>query len=184
MATSNFSRIDRADSIYAVLMGDVDEFDRDLLIDDLTETFKSNKFTILNEWNSSCKNGMFNLAKANIWESYGDIDIKIECFIHLESGYYEGAKLDFTFYLYTNYCGYQRIDDDDDLKNTINELFTDCSYMNKGLQVIQSRNAYKSTQKQIEQLSLKVNELLKSHSEIELILIGTFSNGEAIYKKK
>lgn len=50
MAASNFSRTDRADSIYAVLMGDVDEFDRDLLIEDLAYLFSFINDLIVTDW--------------------------------------------------------------------------------------------------------------------------------------
>lgn len=123
------------------------------------------------------------LFSFSISKSFGDIEVDLKIVAQIVGAYYEGASLDFEVSIYSG-CEDWVIENSRDLDDVIDCLF-DRNYnsnMSVGLQKIQSKNALKWAEKEIEQLKDLVEQVFTKVS-MPLNVVGTFSNGETIYSK-
>jgi hypothetical protein len=115
-----------------------------------------------------------NLFSFNTSKMFGDIEVEVSIIGQIVSAYYEGASLDFAIEFndeeYTN--------DEPDFE----WLFEYQSEMNKGLQVVQNRNAIKWAEKTKIKLINLIEEVFTKVST-PLNVVASFSNGETIYTK-
>ena len=105
---------------------------------------------------------------------FGDIEIEVGIIGQIVSAYYEGASLDFV----VEFNGEEYINDKPDFE----WLFEYQSEMNKGLQVLQNKNAVKCAEKTKTELIELIEEVFTKVSE-PLNVVASFSNGETIYQK-
>lgn len=112
-----------------------------------------------------------NLFSYSISKMFGDIEIEVKIIGQIVSAYYEGASLDFVVEF--NGEENEELDFYWDFDN---------SDMNKGLQVLQNRNAIKWAEKTKTELIELIEEVFTKVSQ-PLNVVASFSNGETIYQK-
>ncbi len=112
-----------------------------------------------------------NLFSYSISKMFGDIEIEVKIIGQIVSAYYEGASLDFVVEF--NGEENEELDFYWDFDN---------SDMNRGLQVLQNRNAIKWAEKTKTELIELIEEVFTKVSE-PLNVVASFSNGETIYQK-
>ena len=115
-----------------------------------------------------------NLFSYSISKMFGDIEIEVRIIGQIVSAYYEGASLDFV----VEFNGEEYTNDESDFE----WLFEYQSEMNKGLQVLQNKNAIKWAEKTKTELIELIEEVFTKVSE-PLNVVASFSNGETIYQK-
>ena len=141
----------------------------------LRETAKESKkqFLYLEEEGSDndrnyCATNLFSYSTSKM---FGDIEIEVRIIGQIVSAYYEGASLDFVVEF--NGEENEELDFYWDFDN---------SDMNRGLQVLQNRNAVKWAEKTKTELIELIEEVFTKVSE-PLNVVASFSNGETIYQK-
>ena len=141
----------------------------------LRETAKESKkqFLYLEEEGSDndrnyCATNLFSYSTSKM---FGDIEIEVKIIGQIVSAYYEGASLDFV----VEFNGEE---------NEEVEFYWDFdnSDMNRGLQVLQNKNAIKWAEKTKTELIELIEEVFTKVSE-PLNVVASFSNGETIYQK-
>lgn len=115
-----------------------------------------------------------NLFSFNTSKMFGDIEVEVSIIGQIVSAYYEGASLDFA----VEFNDEEYTNDEPDFE----WLFEYQSEMNKGLQVLQNRNAIKWAEKTKTELIELIEEVFTKVSE-PLNVVASFSNGETIYSK-
>ena len=116
--------------------------------------------------------GAFNFSK---W--YADVLVELKFHLYYDVGYYEGANLDYEILVYNGF------EDSDDLENALECIFEDSDDLSAGMQKIQAKNAMKWIEKTKKEVSEKIENLFSEVCDNRLELVGTFSNGESIYKE-
>lgn len=116
--------------------------------------------------------GFFNFSK---W--YADVLVELKFHLYYDIGYYEGANLDYEILVYNGF------EYSDDLENALECIFEDSDDLSAGMQKIQSKNAMKWIEKVKAETSEKIENLFSDVCDNRLELVGTFSNGESIYKE-
>ncbi len=123
-------------------------------------------------WNecSSRKRDLNNLFYLQSDKSFGDVNIDLRVYGTIEFGYHEGAMLDWRI----------ECNDEDNIGCLRNEFYN--SDMSIGLQTIQSNNAQKWAEKEVEAMIALVE---KVYTEVStpLVEVARFSNGETMYSK-
>ena len=114
------------------------------------------------------------LFSFNTSKMFGDIEISVKVIGQIVGAYYEGASLDFS----VEFNSEEYTNDEPDFE----WLFEYQSEMNKGLQVLQNRNAVKWAEKTKTELIELIEEVFTKVSE-PLNVVASFSNGETIYQK-
>ena len=114
------------------------------------------------------------LFSFNTSKMFGDIEVEVRVIGQIVSAYYEGASLDFA----VEFNDEEYTNDEPDFE----WLFEYQSDMNKGLQVLQNRNAVKWAEKTKTELIELIEEVFTKVSQ-PLNVLGTASNGETFYKK-
>ena len=71
----------------------------------------------------------------------------------------------------------------DEIENSLECIFEDSDILLAGMQKIQSKNALKWIEKVKVETSEKIENLFSEVCDNRLELVGTFSNGESIYKE-
>ena len=130
----------------------------------------------------ACYLGYFQQSKF-----YGDEEFTVRLRIYYQHGYYEGANLDYDIEIDAGY-GWEEVDEElcNGNKVTIEDIVTISlknSDLPKGMQKIQSKNIIKWIEKYIKETSEKIEKLFSEVCDNRLELVGTFSNGESIYKE-
>lgn len=120
---------------------------------------------------SYCASNLFSY-KMSKW--YGDIEVEVQIVAKMVSGYYEGASLDFDVTVFDDY-------DFSDIDYAIEYAFG-YSDMQRGMRIIQQRNAERWVDKAKDQLIELVEQVFEQVS-MPLKVVATFSNGETIYEK-
>ena len=115
-----------------------------------------------------CATNLFSYSTSKM---FGDIEIEVKIIGQIVSAYYEGASLDFVVEF--NGEENEELDFYWDFDN---------SDMNRGLQVLQNRNAIKWAEKTKTELIKLIEEVFTKVSE-PLNVVASFSNGETIYQK-
>ena len=141
----------------------------------LRETAKESKkqFLYLEEEGSDndrnyCATNLFSYSTSKM---FGDIEIEVRIIGQIVSAYYEGASLDFVVEF--NGEENEELDFYWDFDN---------SDMNRGLQVLQNKNAVKWAEKTKTELIELIEEVFTKVSQ-PLNVVASFSNGETIYQK-
>ena len=141
----------------------------------LRETAQENKkqFLYLEESGSDndrnyCATNLFSYSTSKM---FGDIEIEVRIIGQIVSAYYEGASLDFVVEF--NGEENEELDFYWDFDN---------SDMNRGLQVLQNKNAIKWAEKTKTELIELIEEVFTKVS-MPLNVLGTASNGETFYEK-
>ena len=111
------------------------------------------------------------LFSFNSSKMFGDIEIEVRVIGQIVSAYYEGASLDFVVEF--NGEENEELDFYWDFDN---------SDMNRGLQVLQNRNAVKWAEKTKTELIELIEEVFTKVSQ-PLNVVASSSNGETIYQK-
>ena len=152
-----------------------DEYEYEDFKEYLRETAKESKkqFLYLEEEGSDndrnyCATNLFSYSTSKM---FGDIEIEVKIIGQIISAYYEGASLDFVVEF--NGEENEELDFYWDFDN---------SDMNKGLQVLQNRNAVKWAEKTKTELIELIEEVFTKVSQ-PLNVVASFSNGETIYQK-
>ena len=114
------------------------------------------------------------LFSFNTSKMFGDIEISVKVIGQIVSAYYEGASLDFA----VEFNDEEYTNDEPDFE----WLFEYQSDMNKGMQVLQNRNAVKWAEKTKTELIELIEEVFTKVSQ-PLNVLGTASNGETFYEK-
>ena len=114
------------------------------------------------------------LFSFNTSKMFGDIEVEVRVIGQIVSAYYEGASLDFA----VEFNDEEYTNDEPDFE----WLFEYQSDMNKGLQVLQNRNAVKWAEKAKTELIELIEEVFTKVSQ-PLNVLGTASNGETFYEK-
>ena len=114
------------------------------------------------------------LFSFNTSKMFGDIEVEVSIIGQIVSAYYEGASLDFA----VEFNDEEYTNDEPDFE----WLFEYQSDMNKGLQVLQNRNAIKWAEKTKTELIELIEEVFTKVSQ-PLNVLGTASNGETFYEK-
>jgi len=114
------------------------------------------------------------LFSFNTSKMFGDIEVEVSIIGQIVSAYYEGASLDFA----VEFNDEEYTNDEPDFE----WLFEYQSEMNKGLQVLQNRNAVKWAEKTKTELIELIEEVFTKVSQ-PLNVLGTASNGETFYEK-
>lgn len=202
MATPNFARPQNASKYFVVLTSYQDEetgetvYPSDWAYDDLKENIGTEIESIGGNSLDEAIGHDINYHRQAIGslssdKYFGDINVELEIKIVVQSAYYEGATLD---YLISIYNGGEMIEVEDGYYKTtvediVEDLFEtkyndhDYSTMNKGMRMIQSKNAVSWLNSEIEKLSKQIETILETYSEHKLNCAGVFSNGEAVYTK-
>ena len=155
-----------------------DEYEYDDLKDYIRETaqeeIKNRKGIRFKEESGSdndrnyCATNLFSYSTSKM---FGDIEIEVRIIGQIVSAYYEGASLDFV----VEFNGEEN-------KELDFYWDFDNSDMNRGLQVLQNRNAVKWAEKTKTELIKLIEEVFTKVSE-PLNVVASFSNGETIYQK-
>ena len=115
-----------------------------------------------------CATNLFSYSTSKM---FGDIEIEVRIIGQIVSAYYEEASLDFVVEF--NGEENEELDFYWDFDN---------SNMNRGLQVLQNKNAVKWAEKTKTELIELIEEVFTKVSE-PLNVVASFSNGETIYQK-
>ena len=117
-----------------------------------------------------CATNLFSYSTSKM---FGDIEIEVRIIGQIVSAYYEGASLDFV----VEFNG-------EEYNNNEPNFYWDFdnSNMNRGLQVLQNKNAIKWAEKTKTELIELIEEVFTKVSE-PLNVVASFSNGETIYQK-
>ena len=152
-----------------------DEYEYEDFKEYLRETAKESKkqFLYLEEEGSDndrnyCATNLFSYSTSKM---FGDIEIEVRIIGQIVSAYYEGASLDFVVEF--NGEENEELDFYWDFDN---------SDMNRGLQVLQNKNAVKWAEKTKTELIELIEEVFTKVS-MPLNVLGTASNGETFYEK-
>ena len=157
------------------------EYEYDDLKDYIRETAQEEIKELKNIWykeesgsdndRNYCATNQFSF---NTSKMFGDIEISVKVIGQIVSAYYEGASLDFS----VEFNDEEYTNDEPDFE----WLFEYQSEMNKGLQVLQNRNAIKWAEKTKTELIELIEEVFTKVSQ-PLNVVASFSNGETIYQK-
>ena len=158
-----------------------DEYEYDDLKDYIRETaqeeIKNRKDIRFKEESGSdndrnyCATNLFSYSTSKM---FGDIEISVKVIGQIVGAYYEGASLDFSVEFNDEEC----TNDEPDFE----WIFEYQSDMNRGLQVLQNKNAIKWAKKTKTELIELIEEVFTKVSE-PLNVVASFSNGETIYQK-
>ena len=158
-----------------------DEYEYDDLKDYIRETaqeeIKNRKDIRFKEESGSDNDGNYcatNLFSYSTSKMFGDIEISVKVIGQIVGAYYEGASLDFSVEFNDEEC----TNDEPDFE----WIFEYQSDMNRGLQVLQNKNAIKWAKKTKTELIELIEEVFTKVSE-PLNVVASFSNGETIYQK-
>ena len=155
---------------------EIDEF-KEYLRETAEEEIKNRKNIFFKEESGSdndrnyCATDLFSF---NTSKMFGDIEVEVSIIGQIVSAYYEGASLDFA----VEFNDEEYTNDEPDFE----WLFEYQSEMNKGLQVLQNRNAIKWAEKTKTELIKLIEEVFTKVSQ-PLNVLGTASNGETFYEK-
>ena len=155
-----------------------DEYEYDDLKDYIRETAQEEAKELKTIWykeesgsdndRNYCATNLFSYSTSKM---FGDIEIEVRIIGQIVSAYYEGASLDFVVEF--NGEENEELDFYWDFDN---------SDMNRGLQVLQNKNATKWAEKKATELKELIEEVFTKVSE-PLNVVASFSNGETIYQK-
>ena len=119
---------------------------------------------------------------------YGEEEFTVRLRMYYHVGYYEGANLDYDIEIDCGF-GWEKVDEElwNGSKVTIEDIVTNIfKYSDDlpvGMQKIQAKNAMKWIEKTKAETSEKIENLFSEVCDNKLELIGTFSNGESIYRE-
>ena len=118
---------------------------------------------------------------------YGEEEFTVRLRMYYHCGYYEGANLDYDIEIDAGY-GWEEVNEElwNGSKVTIEDIVTnrlENSDLPKGMQKIQSKNIIKWIEKYIKETSEKIENLFSEVCDNRLELVGTFINGESIYRE-
>ena len=158
-----------------------ESYDYDELKEYLRETAQEEIKTLKEVWykeesgsdnaRNYCATDLFSF---NTSKMFGDIEVEVSVIGQIVSAYYEGASLDFS----VEFNDEEYTNDEPDFE----WLFEYQSDMNKGMQVLQNRNAIKWAEKTKTELIELIEEVFTKVSQ-PLNILGTASNGETFYEK-
>lgn len=181
MGTANFANPSNASRYYAVLMGEVEDYE----IDDYKEGLHYNVCEAFenvdqSSWSDRARNfGFHGVSCIAFSKWYGDVEVAFQVHVGLVSGYYQGATLDWRITM-----GYD--DNEVDRLDVDQSIWLDLKYEyenNPGLAKILAKKAQAWASKILDEVDEKLNDLCSKMCEVELQCVGRFSNGEALYEK-
>ena len=116
--------------------------------------------------------GFFKFSK---W--YADVLVELRFHLYYSAGYYEGANLDYDIEVYNGF------EYSDEIENALEFIFEYSDDLSVGMQKIQAKNAMKWIEKVKAETSEKIENLFSEVCDNRFELVGTFSNGESIYRE-
>ena len=193
MGTSNFY-YRNASKVFAIALDyqneegenvSCDEYEYDEQIENVQYYLDENKGDFSyseSERNSQYGNRNFNasfIGSLSTSKKFGDVDVDVQINCFSRAGYYEGACLDWEVELKVDSYS------DDDI-NGVSYAFENgylySDNMNAGMMKIQAKNAQKWANKAKDAL-VEVVEKCFEKSSTCFVRLGTFSNGETVYRK-
>lgn len=156
-----------------------DEWELQDTIDGIVDRMKENSsygFNHLKGWDNSAPRSypVRLIGSWSIEKYYAGVSIEVIITATMNSGYHEGACLDWTIQTYVS--GYER----DEVEQ--NDL-TYYGNVNEGLSKIIAPKANKWLDTMKEKMSNDLEKVFSETCGIELKAVGTFSNGETVYSK-
>lgn len=201
MSTNNFHNVN-ASRIYAVLMNrevpiidedgneteetecvTADDFDSEMLIDDIKEQMKETKFHFRergedkNELRSYPSNIIATLYNS---KEYLGVEVEVHITTLVRGGYYEGGNLDYSICFYAN--GYES----DSIEDCIEEWEYQSDYYSgkgKGLVSMNKGKVQSWLDNTTSEIISEIEKIFENVCDVKLKKVGQFSNGEALYEK-
>lgn len=169
MGTANFIPPKMADAHY-VLQEIEDEYELENIVDSI-HLMAKNKFKDKYSINLVSEDKRDGREVLSIDHSIDLIDVSIV--VKVMWGYYQGATLDMCLYVDNqNFTG-----DREGLLYTIEDLWEDG--------FIEDREVFRKTlQDWVDEVTEAMNVILGNNSDLTLMRVGTFSNGEAVYRER
>lgn len=159
-----------------------DEWDRDDLVNEIVDSIsESGGRTYDNRDNR--------VGELHAYENFAGAEVSIQAVITIESGYYEGAQLDFLmmgnidcqdFYLSTG--SHYDTDLDEFCKSALETIQYDNDYSDEEMECI-NEQLTEWVHQTYDELRQKADELLARYAEYKLQVSARFSNGETWYTK-
>lgn len=114
-------------------------------------------------------------------KEYAGVDISMYFEVHIEVGYHDGARLDFKAYFNEPYnANEMTFEEIEDRVTDYLEGYSDCS---DKVIALRAKQASKWTEKEFNRMVELINKALEEAVPTKLVKIGSFSNGETIYRK-
>ena len=145
-------------------------------IDDWESFFRERLEDIGGEHDDESGEGRKYIGAFSFSKWYADVLVELRFHLYYDIGYYEGANLDYDIEVYNGF------EYSDDIENALESIFDD-SDLPVGMQKIQAKNAMKWIEKTKEEIAEKIENLFSEVCDNRLELVGTFSNGESIYRE-
>lgn len=189
MATSNFAISTNASKYFVVLNREVNEWQYKDLIQNIKNEITKLKDGYEDDTQFQDRNYQrTTLGKLEVSKWYGDVEISVKLTAFIQSGYYEGATLD---YLVEVYNGYEYIEElppsfgfnGYKYEDIIKDFLRDNSEMSIGMQKIQTKNILNWLEITIKNLSQELEKIYDNFTQHKLQCDGVFGNGEAIYSE-
>lgn len=114
-------------------------------------------------------------------KEYAGVDISLYFEVHIETGYHDGARLDFKAYL-EGYSSNYHVDKEE-LFERISDLMhndTDCS---DKVIALRAKQASKWAKKEFERMVKPINKALEEVVPTKMVRVGGFSDGTSVYEK-
>lgn len=112
-------------------------------------------------------------------KEYAGVDISLYFEVHIETGYHDGARLDFKAYLEGYYSNYN-VDKDELYERTFELLHNKTDYSYK-LLTLRAKQASKWLEKEYERMVKHINKALEEAVPTKLRRVGGFSDGTSVY---
>ena len=145
-------------------------------IDDWESFFRERLEDIGGEHDDESGEGRKYIGAFSFSKWYADVLVELRFHLYYDIGYYEGANLDYDIEVYNGF------EYSDDIENALESIFDD-SDLPVGMQKIQAKNAMKWIEKVKAEIAEKIENLFSEVCDNRLELVGTFSNGESIYRE-
>jgi hypothetical protein len=189
MATNNFHNVN-ANRIFAVLMGyedsETNEFiePSDYEYDDLISNLKSElkeKFGYV--YNNETVDFLRSFSGSVIGgvseeKTYMGVEVRVKLIAVIRSGYYQGANLDYEIEYSAD--GYEN----DEFDGVIDEwVYQANKYNNNGLVQANRSKVENWLENTKNEMIEKLEKIYSEYSDVKLVKVGQFSNGEAVYEK-
>lgn len=114
-------------------------------------------------------------------KEYAGVDISMYFEVHIETGYHDGARLDFKAYFEepynTNEMTFEEIED---RISDYLESYSDCS---DKIVELRTKQATKWAKKEFERMVKHINKALEEVAPTKLIRVGGFSDGTSVYER-
>ncbi|MGL4582325.1 MAG: hypothetical protein ACRCVU_05025 [Flavobacterium sp.] len=114
-------------------------------------------------------------------KEYAGVDISMYFEVHIETGYHDGARLDFKAYFEEPYnTNEMTFEEVEDRVTDYLESYSDCS---DKVIALRAKQASKWAEKEFKRMVKHINKALEEVVPTKLRRVGSFSNGETVYER-